>query len=200
MRSKSGKRHEGFRCYRPDRRGAAWRADPFRFHRYTAFAPLCLGLVSTGTGTYQNQYEYSGNLLRLDFAQKRGPLDWDVEIAVPFLLGLPRNATATAPQGALGLGSNYFTANDNHSNTAMAFPKQLYARYRFGEKESQSVQAGRFEFNDASELTPKNATLATLKRDRVSQRLIGTFGFSDVGRSFDGFVIRGIDLPQTSPS
>ena len=138
------------------------------------------------TGTYQNQYEYSGNLLRLDFAQKRGPLDWDVEIAVPFLLGIPRNATATAPQGALGLGSNYFTANDNHSNTAMAFPKQLYARYRFGEKESQSVQAGRFEFNDASELTPKNGTLATLKRDRVSQRLIGTFGFSDVGRSFDG--------------
>jgi hypothetical protein len=137
-------------------------------------------------GTYQSQYEYSGNLLRLNFAQKRGPLDWDIEVAVPFLLGLPRNATAPAPQGALGLGSNYFTANTNHSNTAMAFPKQLYARYRFGDKESQSVQAGRFEFNEASELTPKNATLATLKRDRVSQRLIGTFGFSDVGRSFDG--------------
>ena len=137
-------------------------------------------------GTYQNQYAYSGNLLRLNFAQKRGPLDWDVEIAVPFLLGLPRNATAPAPQGGLGLGSNYFTANDNYSNTAMAFPKQLYARYHFGDKESQSVQAGRFEINDASELTPRNATLATLKRDRVSQRLIGTFGFSDVGRSFDG--------------
>src|SRR5207248_9868037 len=28
--------------------------------------------------------------------------------------------------------------------------------------------------------------LAALKRDRVAQRLIGTFGFSDVGRSFDG--------------
>jgi hypothetical protein len=28
--------------------------------------------------------------------------------------------------------------------------------------------------------------LATLKRDRISQRLIGEFGFSDVGRSFDG--------------
>ena len=45
---------------------------------------------------------------------------------------------------------------------------------------------GRFEFNDGSELVPKNATLATLKRDRVSQRLIGSFGWSDVGRSFDG--------------
>jgi hypothetical protein len=68
----------------------------------------------------------------------------------------------------------------------MAFAKQLYGRYHFGDKESQSIQAGRFEFNDGSELAPKNATLATLKRDRVSQRLIGTFGFSDVGRSFDG--------------
>ena len=33
---------------------------------------------------------------------------------------------------------------------------------------------------------PKNATLAAVKRDRVFQRLIGNFGFSDVGRSFDG--------------
>ena len=35
-------------------------------------------------------------------------------------------------------------------------------------------------------MTPKNATLAAVKRDRVYQRLIGNFGFSDVGRSFDG--------------
>lgn len=68
----------------------------------------------------------------------------------------------------------------------MAFPKQLYARYRFGDRHAQSLQAGRLEFNDASELAPKDTTLATLKRDRVSQRLIGTFGWSDVGRSFDG--------------
>jgi hypothetical protein len=137
-----------------------------------------------GAGSYQNQYAYSGNLLRLNFAERSGSTDFDVEIAVPFLLDLPKNATAPAPQGALGLGSNYFTANSNHQYAAMAFAKQLYARHHF--TESQSLQVGRFEFNDASELTPKNATLAALKRDRVSQRLIGTFGFSDAGRSFDG--------------
>jgi hypothetical protein len=137
-------------------------------------------------GAFQNQYAYSGNLLRLNFAEKKGPLDLDAEIAVPFLLDLPNHATAAAPQGALGLGSNYYAANTNHQYTAMAFAKQLYGRYHFGLKEAQSVQAGRFEFNDASELTPKNASMATLKRDRISQRLIGVFGFSDVGRSFDG--------------
>jgi hypothetical protein len=42
------------------------------------------------------------------------------------------------------------------------------------------------EFNDGTEVTPANATLAALKRDRISQRLLGAFGFSDVGRSIDG--------------
>ena len=65
--------------------------------------------------------------------------------------------------------------------------KQLYVRFKgLGPSEAGSLQVGRFEFNDGSELVPKNATLATLKRDRISQRLIGTFGWSDVGRSFDG--------------
>jgi hypothetical protein len=42
------------------------------------------------------------------------------------------------------------------------------------------------EFNDGLEVTPRNATLATLNRDRISQRVLGNFGFSDVLRSLDG--------------
>ncbi|HVY91839.1 MAG TPA: alginate export family protein [Bryobacteraceae bacterium] len=135
-------------------------------------------------GSYGNEYAYSGDLLRLNFAEKTGAFDFDEEIAVPFLLDLPSTATAPAPQGALGLGSNYYSANGNHQYSAMAFAKQLYARYHIDE--SQTLQAGRFEFNDGAEMAPKNATLAALKQSRVSQRLIGTFAFSDVGRSFDG--------------
>jgi hypothetical protein len=45
---------------------------------------------------------------------------------------------------------------------------------------------GRFEFTDGSEVTPKDPTLASLKADRIGQRLLGNFGFSDVMRSFDG--------------
>lgn len=137
-------------------------------------------------GAYQNQYAYSGNLLRVNLLERAGSTDFDVEMAMPFLLGLPNDATAPAPQGALGLGSNYFGSNSNKQYAVMAFPKQLYVRHRFGAGDAQSVQGGRFEFNDATELAPKNATVAAIKRDHVSQRLIGTFGFSDVGRSFDG--------------
>ncbi len=134
--------------------------------------------------TGQNQYEYSGNLLRLNFERKGDTFDWDAEFAVPFLLGLPKNSTDPAPQGALGLGSNYYTANGNHQNTAMIFPKQFYARFHEGEK--QKLQLGRFIFLDGGEVAPKDATLSALKQTRVAARLLGDFGFSDVGRSFDG--------------
>lgn len=137
--------------------------------------------------TGENQYTYSGNYLRLNLAEKLSAWDWDAEFTVPFLLGLPTTATDPAPQGALGLGANYFSANSSAQNTAMIFPRQLFVRFHgLSGSDANNLQVGRFIFQDGSELTPKNATLATLKRDRVSQRLLGDFGFSDVGRSFDG--------------
>jgi len=135
-----------------------------------------------------NSYAYSGNILRLGFSQKHETWDWNAEFAVPFLLGLPSNAVGTGPQqGALGLGSNYLTANSGQQNTAMIFPKQLFVRLdgMWGNR-AHSLRIGRFEFMDGSEVTPKNATLAAVKRDRISQRLIGAFGWSEVGRSYDG--------------
>jgi hypothetical protein len=137
--------------------------------------------------TGDNQYEYSGNYLRLNFAEKLAAWDWDAEFSIPFMLGLPTGATDAAPQGALGFGSNYYTANHNSRNTAMIFPRQLFARFRgLGGVTGQTLLIGRFTFLDGSEIAPQNSTLATLKRDRVSARLLGDFGFTDVGRSFDG--------------
>jgi len=135
-----------------------------------------------------NNYAYSGNILRFGFSENRDTWDWDAEFAAPFLIGLPSSAVGTgAQQGALGLGSNYVSANSGAQNTAMIFPKQLFVRFDgLGGDKRHTLQIGRFEFCDGCEMAPKNATLAALKRDRVSQRLIGTFGFSDVGRSFDG--------------
>ena len=138
--------------------------------------------------TGNNEYQYSGNIFRISFSQSRDTWDWKAEFAVPFLLGMPSHATGAGPQqGALGLGSNYASANYLTRNAAMIFPKQLYVRFDglAGDK-GHMLQIGRFEFADGSEIVPRNATLAALKRDRIAQRLIGQFGFSDVGRSFDG--------------
>jgi hypothetical protein len=134
-----------------------------------------------------NDYQYSGNILRFGLAASPHGTELNAEFAVPFMFGLPEGATGTgANQGALGFGSNYFTANGGHRNVAMIFPRQLYAKFNLAGDKGNTLQLGRFTFIDGTELAPKNATLAALKRDRVAQRLLGDFGFSDVGRSFDG--------------
>jgi len=133
-----------------------------------------------------SQYMYTGNYLRLSLAQQHPGWDWNAEFSVPFIFGLPNNSVDPAPQGALGLGANYYSANNNLRNMAMIFPRQLFVRFHNVGSERNKLQIGRLIFLDGGELTPKNATLATLKKDRISARLIGDFGFSDIGRSFDG--------------
>jgi hypothetical protein len=134
-----------------------------------------------------NAYAYTGNILRIGLSQAREGWDWSAEFAVPFLLGLPANAIGPGTQGPLGLGANYFTSNDRQQNTAMIFPKQLYLRFtNLGGSRAHMLKIGRFDFSDGGEVTPSNATLGALKRDRINQRLLGGFGWSDVGRSFDG--------------
>lgn len=130
-----------------------------------------------------DRYAFSGNILRVSFTQNFEKYDWQVELAAPFLLGLPQDSIAPGAQGQLGLGANYYAANDRNRNAIMVFPKQAFLRLKFG---SQSLRVGRFEFSDGAETAPKDPTLAWVKRERVSQRLLGPFGWSHVGRSFDG--------------
>lgn len=133
-------------------------------------------------------YAYSGNILRLGLSRSTKQWDWQAEFAVPFLLGLPSNAVAPGAQGQLGLGAAYFANSQTGSNTAMLFPKQVFWRWKnIGGVAGQSLRIGRFEYADGTERTPQNPTLAALKRDRVAQRLIGTFAWTHVAHSFDGF-------------
>jgi hypothetical protein len=131
----------------------------------------------------ENSYGYSGSLLRLMFSQNEKTYDWGFELAAPILLGIPNQAVQAAPIGQLGLGAAYYAANHSDQNAASVFVKQAYFRKK---GEHWSIKAGRFEFSDGGEVTPKDETLAIVKRDGISQRLIGTFGFSDVQRSVDG--------------
>jgi len=135
----------------------------------------------------EGKYSYPVVLVRLGLARTKRSYDWQVEFALPTLLNLPTDAVAPPPQGQLGLGAAYSAANGNATNAAALFPKQVFARFKnLGGVAGQALAIGRMEFNDGSEVVPRDSTLAALKRDRISQRLLGTFGFSDVGRSIDG--------------
>jgi hypothetical protein len=141
-----------------------------------------------------NHYSYSGTIVRFGFSQKHEHYDWNIEFQAPILLGLPTHAVNAAPLGQYGLGGSYYAANDKNQNAAFIFPKQAFLRIK---GQHESLRMGRMEFTDGSEVTPKDATLAALKVDRINQRLIGNFGFSDVQRSLDGMQYAYSDGPWT---
>ncbi len=148
-------------------------------------------------GNANNQYVFSESIFRLSFFESTESFDWKIEASIPFLLALPDNAIAPGAQGQFGVGASYY-ASSHITNTASVFPKQVYGRFKFGRGGwKQSLLLGRTAFFDGGEVFPKNATLAALKRDRIIQRLIGDFGFTASGRSFDGGIYEA-DSPRTN--
>ena len=135
------------------------------------------------SGAEKGQYTFGASTVRLGIGQSRQKWDWLAEIEQPSLFNLPSDATLAAPKGALGLGANYSSAN-SEKNDAFVFLKQTFIRAKLSS--NLNLRLGRFEFIDGAEVMPKDATLATLKKDRIAHRLIGNFAFSHVGRSFDG--------------
>lgn len=137
--------------------------------------------------TDAGRYEFLGAQARLGLAQQRPRLGWRVELEAPLLAGLPEDAVRPAPRGQLGLGPSYYAANDGKRTVASVFLKQAFVRIGApAGKPGHALRAGRMEFSDGAEVMPANPSLAALKRDRIAQRLVGPFGFSHVGRAFDG--------------
>ena len=136
------------------------------------------------TPGFDDEYTFGAAQLRLSLGQQREKWDWLVEGQFTGLVNLPEHAVAPAPRGQLGLGASYFAANGRQD--ASVALKQAFVRAKgiFGDKRS-SLRVGRFEFVEGAETTPADATLAALKRERLAHRLVGNFGFSHVGRTFD---------------
>jgi hypothetical protein len=138
-------------------------------------------------GSADSNYAFSGSTLKLAAGRQTMKIEWRAELEAPVLLGLPTNSIASGAQGQLGLGATYFAATSASRNRSMLFPKQAFIRLKnLDGQGKQSLKIGRFEFSDGAESTPANPTLAAVKRDRIAQKLLGPFGFTHVGRSFDG--------------
>ena len=131
-------------------------------------------------------YGHLDSLLRIALAQRLRRVDWQAELSQSSELFLPSDAVSpVTAQGQLGLGANYYAANSNNTEAAAASFKTGFLRYHF-RHDRDTLRVGRFEFFDGAETTPKNATLLWLQNQRVAQRLIGNFGFSNGQRSLDG--------------
>ena len=135
---------------------------------------------------YTTVYPYVEQLLRISVAQKIGRIDWLLELSQNAVLDLPANAVSKVPaQGQLGLGGTYYASNSNNTKPAAASFKQGFARYRWSAPD-KTLRVGRFEFFEGQETQPPDKTLAWLQTNRIAQRLIGNFGFSNGQRGFDG--------------
>lgn len=131
----------------------------------------------------ENSYAYVQSLQRIGISQRLHRWDWELELSQPTLLDVPDDAVSpVSAQGQLGLGGTYYAANNN-SYPAAAFLKQGFARL---DGQHSSLRVGRFEFVAGQETQPKNPTLSWLQANRVGNRLIGNFGFTNAQRSFDG--------------
>jgi hypothetical protein len=138
-------------------------------------------------GPTNDDYVFGATVGRFALAWKDEAFDVVVEAQNSALFGLPDNAVGPPPIGALGLGAVYF-ANNRAENDASVFLKQGFLNVKKIGIPGLALKGGRFEFSEGAEVLTGDATLDWLKNARLSQRLIGPFGFSHVGRSLDGFL------------
>jgi hypothetical protein len=135
---------------------------------------------------HSETYAHQDSLLRLSLTQRIRQWDYQLELGQSTELALPTDAVSpVSAQGQLGLGGTYYAANNNNSNPVAASFRQGFLRYRF-KAGQDSLRIGRFEFFDGQEIAPSNTSLAWLQTNRIAQRLVGNFGFSNAQRSFDG--------------
>lgn len=126
----------------------------------------------------RDEYAYSHALVRFGLEQQRSTIGWRVEFAAPAVFGAPNDATQ-------GHGAAYYRANGNDRSPERLFAKQVYLT--LGRPASgYRARFGRFEFSEGGEATPRDPTLAALKKRSVVQRLIGPFNFTQGARSLDG--------------
>jgi hypothetical protein len=104
------------------------------------------------------------------------------------LYGLPDNAIAPAPIGALGLGGAYVNGNNGATSPQAVFLRQAYLNFKFDDLglKGAALKLGRFDFADGMEYKTADEKFDDLKATRVAQRLLGSNAIY-VTRTFDGF-------------
>ncbi|MBM4311029.1 MAG: hypothetical protein FJ119_08805 [Deltaproteobacteria bacterium] len=132
-----------------------------------------------------NNYSYQFIRSRLALGFETETLDVFVQGQHTRMWNLPNDAMAPAPGGALGLGAIYY-AHNRDSNPYSTFINQAYVRLKDIGGTGLYIKAGRFEYVDGLEVTYANPKVMWLKNMRLSERMIGPFGWSAFTRSFDG--------------
>ncbi len=137
--------------------------------------------------TPNGEYTYSGSLLRFGVTESKPEIRLASRVR---RAGARQHADERRDAGAarqLGLGGELCRRQQRLDQLVEHLPETGRTSIKgIGGIAGQSIKAGRMEFIDGSELAPAHSTLAALKRDRIAQRLLANFGWTDVQRSLDG--------------
>src|SRR5512141_2073302 len=131
-----------------------------------------------GPGAGDEDYTFVANVIRFGAGVQWRDLQATVEGQEVELWNLPDDAPG------LGPGATYY------ANTADRDPREVSVRrgvlqWNNAFVKGVSVAGGRYFLNDGLETTATDAGLQWLKRNRISQRLLGAFDYTHTGRSFD---------------
>ena len=135
-----------------------------------------------------SSYAYAATVAKLGLKWQQDLFDLHLETQNTALMGLPADASAPAPQGSFGLGPVYLSHN-RRQNDASVFLKQAHLTLKQLGIPGLRLRGGRHSIAGGAEVMSKDPTIDWIKRMRVSQRLLGPFGWSHVGRSYDGFTL-----------
>lgn len=122
-----------------------------------------------------SRYGFAANQLRLNLRLALPHLELGVEAQHTLLSGLPAGASG-------GPGAAYFAAG-GETDQGEAFLRQVFLTARGGDF---AATLGRFDYAEGLEAVAADPALGWLRRSRVAERLVGPFGWSHVGRSFQG--------------
>lgn len=162
-----------------------------RYEIWDWFDPGDIPATGSDKATYGFLAEQAHFGLRYDASNW---LDLLADAQVTAFGGLPDDANAPPPFGDLGLGASYYAPHQER-NDARVFLNQGYLTLKRPARPGTFLRIGRWEYLDGTESFTGDASLDWLKRNRIMARLIGTFGFSHSGRSFDG-LRASLDRPR----
>jgi len=134
-----------------------------------------------------NEYSYGFQRTRLNLKFDSKYMNIFVQPQYVHMFGLPDNAVSPSPRGPLGIGGLYYLHNKQESPYNFGF-HQAYLQLQNIFDQSVSLKAGRFEYCDGLEVLNKSdgKKFNAVKKMRLADRLISSFGWSAFGRSFDG--------------
>lgn len=103
------------------------------------------------------------------------------------LVNLPDDASLpTSSGGNLGPGALYFSRTHERDQGEPFLKLGFVTLSGLPNLQGLALTGGRFEYYDGLETIPTDPTLASLKRMRIGERLVGPSNYAQVSRSFDG--------------